>query len=160
RHFNGFLHYPDKIVRGLTPSFIPLSPRGIAMSTRNTDLSDYEQREAAGIGHNGGPPFEPMAPLAVTIAEACRVSGLGATKIWGLGAEGRLKLIRPDGCRRTLVDYRSLVEFLTPSTEAPRRKRGRPRKTEQQAQPTALTPSPPRRKPGRPRKQRSVAIEA
>ena len=90
------------------------------------------------------------APIAVTIAEACRQTGLGQTTIWNFAGEGRLELIRPPGIRRTLVSYPSLVKLLTPSTEAPRRKRGRPRKAEQQVQHTAPTPSPRRR--GRPRK--------
>jgi hypothetical protein len=67
-------------------------------------------------------------PLAVTVGRACELSGFGPTSIWAFLRDGRLEAIRVDGCRRTLVGYRSLVKLLTPSTEA-RRRRGRPRKS-------------------------------
>jgi hypothetical protein len=95
-------------------------------------------------------PGAAAPPIAVTIREACRISGLGQTSIWKLRREGRLETVHVPGCDRALVTYRSLVKLLTPSTEAPRRKRGRPSKGEQQAQRTEPTPSPRRR--GRPRK--------
>jgi hypothetical protein len=97
-------------------------------------------------------------PLAVTVDRACALTGLGPTSIWAFLRDGRLEAIRVDGCRRTLVGYRSLVKLLTPSTEAPRRKRGRPRKAERQAQHTAPTPSPRRR--NRTRKAEQPAAEA
>jgi hypothetical protein len=95
-------------------------------------------------------PGAAAPPIAVTIREACRISGLGQTSIWKLRREGRLETVHVPGCDRALVTYRSLVELLTPSAEAPRRKRGRPRRAEQQAQDTA--PMPPPRRRGRPRR--------
>jgi hypothetical protein len=87
-------------------------------------------------------------PIAVTVNTACRLGGFGPTTCWRLIADGTLQTV----CigRRRLVLYNSLVRLLTPSTEAPRRKRGRPRKAERQAQHAAGSPSPRRR--GRPRR--------
>jgi hypothetical protein len=96
------------------------------MSICSTGLSDYERREAPGIGHNGGPPPE---PLTVTFPTAKKISGLGLTTLWKLGKEGRIKLVRVG--RRTLIWFPSLKLFPTPqaaSEPEPRRKRGRPRK--------------------------------
>ena len=95
-----------------------------AMSIRNT--SDYERREAPGIGHDRGPPPE---PLTVTFPTAKKISGLGLTTLWKLGKEGRIKLVRVG--RRTLIWFPSLKILLTPqaaSEPEPRRKRSRPRK--------------------------------
>jgi hypothetical protein len=89
-----------------------------------------------------------LEPLAVTVSRACELSGFGPTSIWAFLRDGRLEAVRVPGVKRTLVGYRSLVKLLTPSTEAPRRKRGRPRRAERQAQATAPTPSPRHR--GRP----------
>jgi hypothetical protein len=94
-----------------------------------------------------GHELEAQQPLTVTVKRACELSGFGPTMIWAFLRDGRLEAIRVDGCRRTLVGYRSLVKLLTLSTEAPRRKRGRPRKAEQ----AQHAPTPPRRH-GRPRK--------
>lgn len=70
-----------------------------------------------------------LAPLAVTVAKACELSGFGATMIWAFLKGKRLKAVRVPGVRRTLVDYASLVQLLAPSSEAlPPRKRGRPPK--------------------------------
>jgi hypothetical protein len=109
------------------------------MSTCNT--------EPRGMNSNIGWPQ--TQPLAVTVSQACKLSGLGPTSIWAFLRDGRLEAVRVPGVRRTLVTFRSLAKLLTPPTEAPRR-RGRPRKVERQAQHTADTPSPRRR--GRPRK--------
>jgi hypothetical protein len=73
-----------------------------------------------------------LAPIAVTIAKACDLSGFGPTSIWAFLRDGRLEAVRVPGIRRTLVSYRSLAHLLTPATNpqpAPRR-RGRPRKSE------------------------------
>jgi excisionase family DNA binding protein len=70
-------------------------------------------------------------PLAVTVPQACRLSGYGPTTIWALVRDGRLRAVRVDGIRRTLIDYGSLARLLLPpeppDTPQPRR-RGRPRK--------------------------------
>jgi len=97
------------------------------MSIRNT--SDYERREAPGIGHNAGPllePIPPLEPLTITFPTAKKISGLGLTTLWKLGKEGRIKLVRVG--RRTLIWFPSLKILLTPqaaSEPEPRRKRGR-----------------------------------
>jgi hypothetical protein len=72
---------------------------------------------------DGGP-----RPLTITVKMACKMSGLGATKIWELLKDGRLKAVRID--RRTLVLVHSLEQLLaldSASQPAPLR-RGRPRK--------------------------------
>jgi hypothetical protein len=93
---------------------------------------------------------ESARPIAVTVSTACRLAGFGPTTCWRLIADGTLQTVRIG--RRRLVLYHSLVRLLTPDdrSTAPPRRRGRPRKAEQQAQHTAPTPSPRRR--GRPRK--------
>jgi hypothetical protein len=101
------------------------------MSIRSTGLSDYERREAPGIGHNRGPPLEsiaPLEPLTITFPTAKKISGLGLTTLWKLAKEGRIELVRVG--RRTLIWFPSLKLLLTPQAapEQPRRKRGRPRK--------------------------------
>src|SRR5947208_1408272 len=58
------------------------------------------------------PADEALKPLAVTIATARRLSGLGNTTIWALIKAGRLEAIRVG--RRRLVVYRSLEMLLTP----------------------------------------------
>jgi excisionase family DNA binding protein len=51
-------------------------------------------------------------PLAVTVAEACRLTGLGATNIWKLIGEGKIKVARIG--RRTLPLFASLKLLLAP----------------------------------------------
>jgi hypothetical protein len=76
------------------------------------------------------PAGDNMAPLAVTVAEACRLSGLGPTSIWAFLKGGRLTAVRVPGVRRTLISYSSLSRLLAAPSEQspPRRKRVRPRK--------------------------------
>jgi hypothetical protein len=70
-----------------------------------------------------------LEPLAVTIQRACELSGFGPVTIWKLGKEGRIKLVRVRGVRRTLVDFSSLKKLLNPEvTDILPRRRGRPRK--------------------------------
>jgi hypothetical protein len=72
-----------------------------------------------------------VAPLAITVAKACELSGFGPTSIWTFLKIGRLEAVRVPGVRRTLVSYLSLVRLLAPASESPpppRRRRGRPRK--------------------------------
>lgn len=70
-----------------------------------------------------------IEPIAVTIRRACELTGLGATTIWKFGKERRIRLIRPPGTRRTLVDYPSLKNLLAQeNAPLPPRRRGRPRK--------------------------------
>jgi hypothetical protein len=70
------------------------------------------------------------APLTVNVAEACDLSGFGPTTIWKLIKDGRLKVVRVPGIRRTPISYASLAQLLEPPPElaAPPRRRGRPRK--------------------------------
>jgi excisionase family DNA binding protein len=74
-----------------------------------------------------------LTPLAVTINEACRLSGLGISSIYDLMREGRLAST-PVG-RRRLVNYASLEALLAQKAAntiepmaAPPKRRGRPRK--------------------------------
>jgi hypothetical protein len=64
------------------------------------------------------------APLTYTVPTYCRVSGLGPTTVWKAIREKRLRVSRPTGVRRTLIDGASGREFL--ATQPTRRKRGRP----------------------------------
>jgi excisionase family DNA binding protein len=61
-----------------------------------------------------------VIPLAVTVQQACQLSGYGPTTIWALVRDGRLRSIRVRGIRRTLIDYRSLsLLLLAPEPDAP-----------------------------------------
>jgi hypothetical protein len=51
-------------------------------------------------------------PLAVTIASARKISGLGLTTLWKLIAEKKLVTVKVG--RRVLVTYASIEELLTP----------------------------------------------
>lgn len=71
-----------------------------------------------------------LEPLAVTFKVGGKISGFGQTTLWKLGKERRIRLIRPPGTRRTLIDFGSLKELLLSehrATEQHRRRR-RPRK--------------------------------
>jgi hypothetical protein len=78
--------------------------------------------------HPGFTDRAPLEPLAVTFKVASRITGLGNTTLWKFGKEGRVRLIRPPGTRRTLIDYPSLKKLLLPeATDTPQpRRRGRP----------------------------------
>jgi excisionase family DNA binding protein len=56
------------------------------------------------------------SPLAVSIQEACRLSGLGRTKIYELISDGRLTPIKVD--RRTLIRFASLEKLVNPDRSA------------------------------------------
>jgi hypothetical protein len=58
-----------------------------------------------------------VLPIAVTFAEARRISGLGLTTLWRLARERRIEVVRIG--RRTLITYRSLAGLLLPSTDTP-----------------------------------------
>ena len=58
------------------------------------------------------PDTTPVAPLAVTIREACRITGLGRSKIYELIADGRLAIVKID--RRTLLSYSELARLVRP----------------------------------------------
>ena len=79
------------------------------------------------------PEITGRAPLAVTVQQACQLSGLGPTTIWAFLKDGRLEAVRVHGVRRTLVSYASLERLLAPSDIAPPqpqpRRRGRPPKS-------------------------------
>jgi hypothetical protein len=69
-----------------------------------------------------------LKPLAVTFDAASQITGLGLTTLWKFAKQGRIRLIRPQGVRRTLVDYCSLRELLFPEqidTPAPSNRRER-----------------------------------
>jgi hypothetical protein len=90
------------------------------MSILSTGLSNDERRAAGGL-----------KPLAISVRDTCRVTGLKATKIWQLIRDGRLEVVRVDG--RTLVKYPSVEQLLSPHADAqpaprrtPRRKRVTP----------------------------------
>jgi hypothetical protein len=78
-------------------------------------------------------------PITVTVREACGLTGFGPTTIWKFIQDGRLRVRRIPGIKRTLILYPSLVALLTPAasenpkTPPPRRGRGRPRRISQSA---------------------------
>jgi excisionase family DNA binding protein len=73
-----------------------------------------------------------VAPISVSVRQACELTGLGATTVWALLRSGRLRAVRIAGLRRTLIDAQSLRELLAPrAASEPPRRRGRPRKSAQ-----------------------------
>jgi excisionase family DNA binding protein len=57
-----------------------------------------------------------LTPLAVSIREACRLSGLGRTKIYELISDGRLTPVKID--RRTLIRFDDLAKLVSPDRSA------------------------------------------
>jgi excisionase family DNA binding protein len=57
-----------------------------------------------------------LTPLAVSIREACRLSGLGRTKIYELISDGRLTMVKID--RRTLIPFDDLARLVSPERTA------------------------------------------
>jgi excisionase family DNA binding protein len=51
-------------------------------------------------------------PIAYSVNEACRVSSIGRTRIYGLIKDGHLKATKLG--RRTLVDAESLKDLISP----------------------------------------------
>jgi hypothetical protein len=69
-------------------------------------------------------------PITVTVATACKVSGLGPTSVWARIGDGTLSTVQVG--RRRLVLYDSLLQLLTPvstGSTPTRPSRGRPRGT-------------------------------
>jgi excisionase family DNA binding protein len=62
-----------------------------------------------------------LVPLAVTVAKACELTGLGRTSIWALLRDGKLEAVRPPGIKRTLIRYRSLAALISGSLNNPSR---------------------------------------
>jgi len=85
------------------------------LSVPSTGLSKDEKRaRLVKIGHNRGPPLD---PLAVTVAEAHRITGLGLTTIWALIAKRELDSVLVG--RRRLILFASLRRLLTPNNDDP-----------------------------------------
>jgi excisionase family DNA binding protein len=61
-------------------------------------------------------PETTLLPLAVSIREACRLSGLGRTKIYELISDGRLTPVKID--RRTLIPFDDLAKLVSPDRSA------------------------------------------
>jgi hypothetical protein len=103
--------------------------------------------------HN--PRVSEAAPLVVSPHVACTILNIGTTRLYQLIGAGELDTYLDGRARKITIAsiHRRIARLLAendPHASAPpRRKRGRPRKAERQAQHTAPTPSPRRR--GRPR---------
>jgi hypothetical protein len=71
-----------------------------------------------------------IAPIAVSVSEACRLTGFRPTSLWKFIREGRVQAIRIAAVRRTVISVDSLRALLAPlaGSTPPRRRRGRPRK--------------------------------
>jgi hypothetical protein len=69
--------------------------------------------EVTGRGVRG----DESEPIALTFAEAQRLTGLGLTTLWRLGREKRIRLVQAPGVRRTLIDYSSLRRLFTPAAK-------------------------------------------
>lgn len=52
-----------------------------------------------------------VAPVTVTVAEACRLTGLGRTKVFELVKEAKLKSVAIG--RRRLIVYSSILELMS-----------------------------------------------
>jgi hypothetical protein len=65
-------------------------------------------------GHRTGKSLVDIETIAVTFGIASQITGLGLTTLWKFGKDGRIRLIRPPGVRRTLIDYSSLRKLLFP----------------------------------------------
>jgi hypothetical protein len=63
-------------------------------------------------------PSSQTKPLTITVPEACRLSGLGATTLWQFIRDGRVEIVRIARIKRTLIIYDSLVRLLTPTHES------------------------------------------
>jgi excisionase family DNA binding protein len=59
---------------------------------------------------------EGVKPLAVTVKCACKMIGVGNTKMWALIKEGRVQTTSVG--RRRLVIYSSLEDLVTPDEKA------------------------------------------
>lgn len=57
-----------------------------------------------------------IKPLSVTIRDACKVTGLGRSKIYELIADGRLAIVKID--KRTLIPYDELARLVRPERSA------------------------------------------
>ena len=94
--------------------------------------SSGEQPKPRPRKHAVGPP------LAVTVTQACELSGFGQTSIWAFIKDGRLAAVRLPGVRRTLISYESLRRLLeVPGTQPRAKRRGRPRRAQPEATPEA-----------------------
>jgi len=115
------------------------------LSVPSTGFSKDERRgRLAKIGHNSGPSLD---PLAVTVAEAQRITGLGLTTIWALIAKKELGSVLIG--RRKLILFASLQHLLTPANDdqstqersaAARRLRARRRKIKCKTDRATTTP--------------------
>jgi len=100
--------------------------------------------------HN--PRVSEAAPLVVSPHVACTILNIGTTRLYQLIGAGELDTYLDGRARKITIAsiHRRIARLLAendPHASAPpRRKRGRPRKAERQAQHTAPTPSP-RRNP-------------
>ena len=65
-------------------------------------------------------------PITVTVQEAHRLSGYGFTTLWKFIKEKRLRVVRVPGVDRTLIEFASLRQLLTPppSEDTTVRRRG------------------------------------
>jgi hypothetical protein len=80
-------------------------------------------------------------PIAVTVKQACELSGFGQTTVWKFLKEGRLSKLRVPGVDRTLVSYDSLRLLLESGLVEPRpQRRGRPPKARPEEKPEAAVP--------------------
>lgn len=68
----------------------------------------------AATGAVPGVRREPPRPLAVTVADACHITGLGRTKVYELIAQQKLKAVAIG--RRRLVLVESIEALLRPTT--------------------------------------------
>ena len=82
---------------------------------RTTKKTETAISAALTDDHKSKEPPPQTKPLTITVPQACRLSGLGATSIWQLIRDGRLDIVRVAGIKRTLIVYDSLKRLLTPA---------------------------------------------
>ena len=109
-----------------------------------------------------------VEPITMTVPETCRITGYGPTTVWRLIKEGKIKVLRLEGVRRTLPYVASVKELLGQPPPAggtsagpPATRRREPDRHPATAQQSPIAPTPPPRPPrGRRRKQTSQEATA
>lgn len=92
----------------MTPQLAQSNKERLLGATASAKSDDSGEDQAPRARRRSAPKVD--TPLAVTVADAKRITGLGATKIYELLNDGRLRSTLIDG--RRLVYYDSILEML------------------------------------------------
>ncbi len=69
----------------------------------------------SGLSDDRAPRLYGTDPLTVRIPEACRLTGIGRSKLYELIAEGRIEIVKVGGM--TLVSFESLKRLIADAGE-------------------------------------------